>query len=95
MPDNSFLELGALGIILAFAIKEFFSYLKARKEPSDKNGFNQAILSELQTMNNNHLHALQEAIEAGNRQLVETIHSDNTRMIELLGEIKGNLNARK
>lgn len=101
MPEESLLQLGALGIILVFAIREFFAYLKLRGEATDKkeetntgNVFSEAIFKELQTMNNNHLHSLQEAIEEGNRHLIDSIHTDNTKIIELLGEIKGNLQGR-
>ena len=42
-------------------------------------------------MNENHLHSLKDAIEKGNERLVDVIHADNTKMIEILGEIKGKL----
>lgn len=98
MPEESLLQLGALGIILIFAIKEFFAYLKTRNEGSNKNEgnvFSEAIFKELQTMNNNHLHSLQETIEQGNARLVDSMHNDNTKIIELLGEIKGRLESRR
>lgn len=98
MPEDSLLQLGAVAILFAVAIREFFGYLKTRKQ-IQVNGhdytFDKAILRELQTMNTNHLNSLKEAIESSNRQLIETMHNDNTRMIELLGEIKGNLNQRR
>ena len=98
MPEESLLQLGALGIILVFAIREFFSYLKTRKDSNNVvagNDMSSLILKELQTMNTNHLHTLQETIESGNARLVDSIHNDNTRIIELLGEIKGHLQSRR
>lgn len=107
MIDDKLLELGTVAILFLIAIKEFFSYLKARKDvintnSDSNNGSNgaatilsKAILGELQTMNSNHLHTIQKCVEDGNRNLIETIHSDNTKMIELLGEIKGVLSTRK
>ena len=89
---ENILQLGAVAVIFLFAVKEFFAYLKAKK--SNGNGssaLNQAILTELQTMNENHLHSLKDAIEKGNERLVDVIHADNTKMIEILGEIKGKL----
>lgn len=93
--DQNILNLGAIGIIFVFAVKEFFSYLKAKKlengTPGTNGGptFNQAIFQELQKMNSNHLHSIKEAIETGNREIVAAINSGNLKMIELLGEIKG------
>lgn len=88
---EEFIQLGAVAVLFLVAIREFFSYLKTRKNSDSGNGLNGAILRELQTMNSNHLHALQETIESGNSRLVDVIHADNTKMIELLGEIKGSL----
>ena len=92
------LQLGAVAVLFLFAIKEFFSYLKAKKQPAldkekdDKSSeVFKAIFQELQKMNSNHLHTIQGCIETGNRELVKTIHDDNIKMIEILGEIKGAL----
>ncbi len=91
MPPE-ILQLGAVAVIFLFAVKEFFAYLRTKKTNGNGNSsLNQAILSELQMMNENHLHALKDAIEKGNERLVDVIHSDNTRIIEALGEIKGKL----
>ena len=90
--QESIANLGALAIIVLFTIKELFAWLKTRKNGGT---FNEVIFKELQTMNNNHLHSIQNAIEQGNERLITTIHSDNTKMVELLGEIKGNLNSRR
>ena len=95
------IELTGIGIIFVFAVKEFFGYLKVRtngnenglvdgKSRDNKESLN-AIFNELNTMNNNHLHSIQEAIEVGNKELVDVIHRDNIKMIELLAEIKGHL----
>lgn len=87
------LQLGAVAVLFLFAIKEFFGYLKVRKakedKPENENDNLKLILSELQKMNSNHLHSIEACIGTGNQQLVKTIHDDNTKMIELLGEIKG------
>lgn len=96
MPE-SLIQLGAVAVLFLVAIREFFSYLKTRKNGNGETGghLSQAILNELRAMNSNHLHSLQETLEEGNRNLISTIHSDNTKMIEILGEIKGNLNQRR
>lgn len=100
MIEDSYLQFGAVAVLFAIAIREFFGYLKSKRETyNGGNGGNGAmnnqILSELQRMNNNHLHTIQETLESGNRELVRTIHDDNIKMIEILGEIKGNLSVRK
>lgn len=103
--EDRILELGTVAILFLLFIREFFAYLKVKKQESnnsngDGNGIanttlSKAILGELQTMNSNHLHTIQQCVEDGNSRLVETIHNDNTKMIELLGEIKGVLSTRK
>lgn len=80
-------QLTAIGIIFAIAIREFFGYLRTKK--NGNNGFNRQILEELRAMNINHLHAIEKAVKDGNDRLIETIHNDNMKIIELLGEIKG------
>ena len=95
MPDN-FLQLGAVAVIFLFAVKEFFSYLKVKKMNGKDygNGMNKEILKELQTMNSNHLVTLTKAINDGNKDIVFAIHSKDGQMLEILGEIKGNLNRK-
>ncbi len=95
MPAESLPTIGAVTLIALFLLKEVFAYLKNRKEGNGngKEGLlNQSILNELQRMNNNHLHTIDETLKAGNERLIDVIHADNTRMIEILGEIKGHLN---
>ena len=92
--DEKLIELGAVAVIFLWSIKEFFSYLKSRKEVSNGESTiatNGLILKELQLMNNNHLHSLKDAIELGNTRVVGAINEGNIRQIELLGEIKGQL----
>ena len=96
---DKYIELGAVAILFLVFIREFFAYLKAKKQSQNQaqnqtNGdttsiFAKEILNELQTMNGNHLHTIQKCVEDGNRNLIETIHNDNTKMIEILGEIRG------
>ena len=88
--DPQLLQNGALGIILIFAIKEFFSWLRIRKM-NNTNGTPLKVLKELQLLNTNHLHDLKETIEKGNKDLTESIHRDNIKIIEILGKIEGKL----
>ena len=94
--EGNYAELGAFAIIFGFAIKEFFSYLKSRKNGSDNHiQHGKQIFDELQLMNNNHLHSIEEAIKDGNRDTVKAITDGNLKVVEMLGEIKGNLNSRQ
>ncbi len=97
LTNANMVQLGAVAVIFIFAIKEFFAYLQSRKSGENGNSsvLNSAILSELRNMNSNHLHSIQEAVENGNSRLVDVIHADNSKIIELLGEIKGTLHARR
>lgn len=92
MPETSLIQLGAVAILFAVSIREFFGYLKTKKTNGVNGyGFTEAIFKELQTMNDNHLHSIEKAVREGNDRLIESIHNDNTKMIEILGEIKGKL----
>lgn len=89
---NDLLQLGAVAVIFLFAIREFFAWLKQRKENGGKsNAVMEAMLNELRTMNENHLHSLKDAINTGNDRVVDAINSGNVKQIEILGEIKGKL----
>jgi hypothetical protein len=83
-------QLGAVAVIFLFCVREFFIYIKQRKI-SPLNGSGKDILKELQLMNNNHLNEICEKMEEGNIRLINTIHNDNIKIVELLGEIKGKL----
>lgn len=91
--ENFPTEILGIAALFALAIREFFAYQKYRD--SKKNGtgepFGQVIFKELQTMNSNHLHSIENAINDGNANLIHSIHEDNMKIIELLGEIKGGL----
>lgn len=86
---NELIQAGGVLALAALIIRELFTYLKSKDRGNGS--FNEQIFKELQTMNSNHLHSIQEAIEKGNERLVDVMHNDNTRMIEILGEIKGRL----
>lgn len=88
---NDILQVSVVGAIFYFAIKEFFCYLKAKKG-GDPSSISSSMLGELQKLNGNHLHSIEGAINTGNQRLIDVIHADNTKIIELLAEIKGHLN---
>lgn len=94
MNVSDYAQLGALGIVFLFCIKEFFSYLRlkrATKNDTTEDTHLTNIFNELRLMNNNHLHTIQEVIETGNGRLIDQIHNDNTKIIEVLGRIEGGL----
>lgn len=91
MVEENILQLGAMAVLSLFAVKEFFAYLKSRKEGGG-NSVMEAMLKELRSMNENHLHDLKNAINLGNDRIVDAVNSGNVKQIELLGEIKGKLN---
>jgi hypothetical protein len=85
-------QVGFPSVILYICIKEFFSYLKSRKPEGQKTEYNsEAILEQLTKMNDNHLSHVESAIRDGNKEIVAAINAGNIKMVELLGEIKGNL----
>ncbi len=86
-----FIDLGATAVVALAAFWAVVQIDKAKKANGNGNGTNKAILQQLQTMNDNHLHSMEECIRDGNKQLIETIHNDNIKIIELLGRIDGRL----
>lgn len=87
--EQNLLQLGGIAALFALMIRELFAYLKTKKNGT---GYvDAAILKELQTMNGNHLHSLENAINDGNYKVVEAINNGNMKMVELLGRIEGKL----
>jgi len=86
---EKFIDLGGTVVVAGMAFWCMVQILKAKK--NQVNGTSKDILKELQLMNTNHLNAICRTIEDGNKELVDTIHSDNTKIIELLGRIDGRL----
>lgn len=93
--DNSVLQLGAVAILFLIFIKDFFNWLKGRKNGNNHTPYGEThfikMYEELKLMNENHLHSIENAINDGNREIVKAINDGNLRIIESLGEIKGNL----
>lgn len=87
------LQLGALAAIFAIAVKEFFSWLKTRNAGTDDTfntrDYTLQILGQMEKIANNDLVHILAAIETGTKRLVDIIHEDNIKIIEVLGEIKG------
>ena len=84
-------NLGATAIVAIFAFYFMWKNNKNNKKENGGNKLDKQILTELQTMNQNHLNALKTCIEDGNRELRDTLHDDNVRIIEILGRIDGKL----
>jgi len=91
MEIDKLLDIGAIAFIFALCVKEFFAYLKNKKNGNSSGVMSQAILGELTRMNNNHLEHIQDCMVTNNKDLIKTIHDDNTKMIEILGRIDGKL----
>lgn len=83
--------LGALAVIVTLLIKELFAWLRSRNGENFLDKTNRELLEELRLMNSNHLHEITDAIKDGDKDIVQAINNGNSRMIELLGEIKGRL----
>jgi len=87
--STEILQLGAVAIIFLFAIKEFFAWLKARK--NDNNGWDKKVFQEIKLLNQNHLHSIEKSMGEDNDRIVNAITSGNQKIVQLLGEIKGKL----
>jgi len=89
--NQQILQLGALGIIFVFAIKEFFGYLKARKNGNGSSVNYGKMIEQLKSMNDNHLSAISKDINAGNDRIVDAIKDMHTDLASRLGELKGKI----
>ena len=81
--EQYILQLGALGIIFALAIREFFAYLKSKKE----NG----VGGKLDLIRGNDLTHILAAIQ----DQTKTNHEDHTSQITVLTEIATILKERR
>ena len=91
--NNEYLQLGTVAILFLISIKEFFFYLRSKKNGNGElTTADKKVFDELKNMNDNHLHSIENAIIGGNREIVKAISDGNIRIVELLGEIRGNLN---
>ena len=96
MQEETLIQIGATALLFAVAIREFFAYLINREKAKAGGAVSvsdsgPAILAELQRMNDNHLHTIQDS----NQKLVETVHNGQTKMIEILGRIEGGINSSR
>jgi len=89
--NPEYLQLGAVAIIFLVAIREFFAYLKSKKN----SGVDKQTLEQLTLLNENHLHDIGDKLDGGFDRVVNAINSGNMKQIELLGEIKGALSKIK
>ncbi len=93
---NEYLELGAIAVVFLFSVKEFFTWLKSKKNGG--NPFNQMLLDSVNKINENHLNTIQktvgkicEDINTGNDRVVDAIHCMHTDVATRLGKIEGKL----
>ena len=80
--ENNILQLGAVAIIFLFAIKEFFSWLRSRKNGIDKPDVSTINLKLKEISNDNH----HEIIDK-----LDTLTRINDEQLFLLREIKGSI----
>ena len=93
---EQYLQIGAVAVIFLFCAKEFFIYLKSRKQNGDEykkeNGTSKMILEQLELQNTNHLHGITEEMVIGFDKLNNKIRDSNKEIVILLTEIKTVLN---
>lgn len=77
------LQLGTIGILFLLFIKEFFAYLREKKNQNNNNG---AVLKALEILKNNHLNSLEAKIERMDDKLDKII-----TLLELIREKLKNL----
>lgn len=90
METNELMQLGALGILFALAIKEFFAYLKTRKNGHSETVDN-VIVAALNKLGDNHLNHVEMAVKEGDQKIVEKLNELQIKTLEVLIEIKERL----
>lgn len=95
--DKSLLEVGVLGMLMFFTVKELFGIVKARKNGGNGN-VNQQLLKAITAQNDNHLQTMQKTIDSisgninsGNDRMVDAIKDMHIDLATKLGELKGKL----
>ena len=99
MNMDKYIELGAIGILFAIAIREFFAWLKTRKNGNGNgNGFNKQLLDAITTQNQNHLTHINVSLDkmcadinCGNDRVVKAITDMHIDLASRLGELKGKI----
>lgn len=84
--EQEIYQLGAVAIIFIFAVKEFFTYLKTRR-----NGGSNGLLKELRSTNTNHLQTIDKTLNEGFDKVVKTITDMHLDLANRLSEMKGRL----
>jgi len=95
------LQLGMVGLLFFLAIREFFAYLKTKKNNNNSNGnkVNEQLLEAITAQNDNHLSSMQHSLDnmrkdinTGNDRIVSAITDMHTDLASGVGEVKGKLN---
>ena len=90
MPENLY-NLGALTVVFLVAVREFFAFLKVKKNGTGGENHDKKVFDELKLMNENHLHSIEKAIVDGNREIVKAVTDGNREIASALGRIEGGL----
>lgn len=90
MPEPEIIQLGAIGIICIFLIKEVFAYLRAKKTNGNGNG---ELRKEIKALRENHLGTLDIKLDTLIR-FAEEQDRKNDRIVELLIQIRALLNIK-
>ena len=85
--ETEIYQIGAVGTIFVFAIREFFLFLRTKKNSNGQN----KLLDEVRYLNDNHLNSIKQTIKDGDAKIVETINNIGQKQIEILGRIEGKL----
>lgn len=89
--------MGGTVIISLAMIWLFYESIKSKKNNGNNknndnlNGSLSDLKNEIKLMNTNHLHAIELAINNGNKEIVSSINCMRVEMIEKLSEICGHL----
>lgn len=94
---KDYVELGALAVIFLFAIKEFFAWLRTRKN-GNATEVNKQLLDAITVQNQNHLTHINTALDkmcndinCGDDKIVEAIKAMHIDLSARLGELKGKI----
>jgi len=91
--NPTYVELTAITAIVLLLIREGASLIKyfGKNKNLGSDDIQLQVLGQMEKIANNDLVHITAAVQDGTKRIVDIIHADNIKIIEVLGEIKGKI----
>ena len=91
---KEFTDLGSSVVITLAFLFVFYESQKSKKGNQTFNGKMPDILNELKLLNSNHLHAIENAINDGNKEIVKAVNEMRIDLSSKISELCGFLKSK-